>query len=95
MKFLNYTFKRTIDFRGFQDLTDLLRKHHQETYSSLAFMCQKFLGLTLSKYEQRSNWNRRPLQLRQMHYAALDAYLCLVLYDRMRQPSPEGECVRP
>lgn len=37
-------------------------------------------GKELSKYEQRSNWNRRPLKKTQSHYAALDAQMCLVLY---------------
>lgn len=37
-------------------------------------------GKLLSKYEQRSNWNRRPLKRSQSHYAALDAQICLALY---------------
>lgn len=37
-------------------------------------------GKQLSKYEQRSNWNRRPLKKSQAHYAALDAQICLILY---------------
>lgn len=52
--------------------------------NSLAFMTQYLLGKALCKYEQRSNWNRRPLKKSQLHYAALDAQICLKLYEILK-----------
>lgn len=47
-------------------------------------MCQKFLHRKLSKYEQRGNWNRRPLKKTQLHYGALDAFSCVLVYDTIK-----------
>ena len=48
-------------------------------------MSRKFLGKDMCKYEQRSNWARRPLKLTQLHYAALDAKAPLMIYPLMRE----------
>lgn len=58
--------------------------HPNEKFSSLSFMCLKFLQRKLSKYEQRSNWNRRPLKKTQLHYGALDAFACVLIYDKIK-----------
>lgn len=34
----------------------------------------------LSKGDQFSNWNVRPLRKSQIHYAALDAFVCIQLF---------------
>ncbi|BDA77208.1 ribonuclease D [Leptospira kobayashii] len=44
--------------------------------SSLAFVVEHYHKVSLSKVEQKSNWEIRPLQTQQLRYAALDtAYL--------------------
>lgn len=58
--------------------------HPNEKFSSLSYMCLKFLHRKLSKYEQRSNWNRRPLKKTQLHYGALDAFSCVLIYDKIK-----------
>ncbi|GAB67160.1 3'-5' exonuclease domain containing protein [Plasmodium cynomolgi strain B] len=48
-------------------------------FKSLSHLCQKFLGKNLNKKLQLSNWSRRPLMESQIHYAATDAYVLIVL----------------
>ena len=47
------------------------------------------LGCRLDKSEQCSAWGRRPLSAAQLHYAALDAYVGLLLYDSILE-EPNG-----
>jgi hypothetical protein len=50
---------------------------------SLAKVCKEILGNNLDKYEQKSNWDLRPLKQSQKHYAALDAIVCVKLYKKL------------
>lgn len=71
--------------KSFVDITQMFKcLHPNEKYSSLSFLCLKFLNRKLSKYEQRSNWNRRPLKKTQVHYAALDAFACVLIYNKIK-----------
>jgi hypothetical protein len=47
---------------------------------SLSELCRLTFGKELCKFEQMSNWDVRPLRLRQVHYAALDAHVLLKLH---------------
>lgn len=40
--------------------------------------------MKLSKYEQCSGWQARPLRRSQIHYAAMDAVLPISIYDKLR-----------
>lgn len=55
------------------------------TQSSLAYICEKITKKPMSKYEQISNWNRRPLRKSQIHYAAMDAFILLKIYEEMKK----------
>ena len=57
------------------DVVDAYRRVFKASPGGLAGVCDKVLGKSLSKYEQRSNWENRPLRRSQMHYAALDAHV--------------------
>lgn len=71
-------------FQSFVDIAEIFRdKYPGEIQSSLAFITYSLTGKYISKYEQRSNWNRRPLRKAQAHYAAMDAYMCEVLYEKL------------
>ena len=65
------------------DLIDIYQLKYLKKAGSLKDMCQEFLGAKLCKYEQCSNWENRPLKKRQLHYAALDAIVCITLYKKM------------
>jgi hypothetical protein len=52
----------------------------------LARMCQYFFGKPLDKSEQCSYWGARPLSLGQRSYAALDAWVCAAVYERLHPP---------
>ncbi|CAK91676.1 unnamed protein product (macronuclear) [Paramecium tetraurelia] len=68
------------------ELSELFQqKFPQEKKTNLSFQCSKLLGKELDKVEQISNWQRRPLRNAQIHYAALDAYICLHLYNLYKQ----------
>jgi len=64
----------------------------QRMYSSikwkkigLASLARTHLGEELDKKMQRSNWDQRPLSLRQIAYAARDASVLFDLWDRMSE----------
>lgn len=48
---------------------------------SLSNVCQAVLGKALDKREQMSDWERRPLSIEQMRYAALDAHALVSILD--------------
>ncbi|WP_437637206.1 DEAD/DEAH box helicase [Sorangium sp. So ce854] len=52
---------------------------------SLAMVCERELGIVLDKTSQTSNWSRRPLDVDQLKYAALDAEVLLALYERFNE----------
>jgi len=42
------------------------------------------IGKKVCKAEQMGNWELRPLRKSQMHYGALDAYILVELFERMK-----------
>ena len=54
---------------------------------NLAAVCEREFGIYLDKDEQRTNWKSRPLSEAQIHYAALDAEILLVLFEHFGYPT--------
>ena len=65
------------------DLVIIYKQKYLEKCQSLKIVCETLLNKSLCKYEQCSDWNKRPLSKCQIHYAALDALVCILLYKNM------------
>ena len=70
---------------NYLDLIHLHKKYYNKDPGGLASLVEIHLNVPLCKFEQKSNWELRPLRLSQYHYAALDAYICLVIYEKYRE----------
>ena len=65
------------------DLVDLYQYKYLNKAQGLKNMCHEILGINLCKYEQCSFWENRPLKQSQLHYAAVDALVCVSLYKKL------------
>ena len=52
---------------------------------SLSSTCVKVLGKPICKEFTLTNWERRPLLLNQVHYAAMDAFIVLKIEEKLRE----------
>ncbi len=71
--------------------TMLAARRSGERKYSLKAQAETYLNLRLDKSAQGSDWSRRPLDARQLHYAALDPYATLLLYENQTERSLSGE----
>jgi ribonuclease D len=69
---------------GVVDLAAVARRYHLQNHS-LRSLAASFLGVRVSKGEQCSNWGLRDLTVRQIRYAATDAWVSRAIYLRMRE----------
>lgn len=61
--------------------TMLAARRSGERRYSLQAQAHAHLGVQLDKSEQRGDWARRPLTIKQLRYSALDAVCTLLLYE--------------
>ena len=71
--------------------TMLAARRSGERKYSLKAQAETYLDLQLDKSARGSDWSRRPLDVRQLHYAALDPYATLLLYENQRDRNLTGE----
>lgn len=77
--------KGGLQMAGEMDISKIWRLLHPGKKYSLAAICEEVLKKPMSKYDQMSNWHNRPLRKAQMHYAALDAVVVLVLFEKLKE----------
>jgi hypothetical protein len=70
--------------------TMLAARRNREKKCSLQTQAATHLNLHLDKRAQRSDWSRRPLDIKQISYAAQDAYAALRLYELQVESSLDG-----
>ena len=75
---------------NYVDLASAYGKVHGTSPGGLSGTCELILGKSLCKYQQRSNWERRPLYESQIHYAALDAYVQILVLQELVKSSGLG-----
>ena len=71
--------------------TMLAARRSGERKYSLKAQAETHLELRLDKSAQTSDWSRRPLDNRQLYYAALDAFATLLLYENQLQRGIGGD----
>ncbi|HEX9928924.1 MAG TPA: hypothetical protein VGB02_10345 [Pyrinomonadaceae bacterium] len=65
------------------------RRNGERRYSLIA-QAQAHLNPRLDKRMQTSDWSRRPLDIKQIHYAAQDAFSTLMLYENQIKRNLNG-----
>jgi hypothetical protein len=65
------------------DIQEMYKKKFNQNCPNLGEVCRTLLKKDLCKGEQISNWERRPLRKRQLHYASLDSFVLLKIFDKL------------
>lgn len=78
------------DCNNIVDFSEMFKKEDGNQIS-LTFLCEKFIGRKLCKYNCRSNWGQNYLRSSQMHYAALDAFALLKIYEKYQDIEQKNE----
>jgi len=71
------------------NVAPVFRREYGARKVGLAFISQELFKKKLSKYEQVSNWNNRPLRKAQLHYAGLDAFILIQIYKKFQRQLPK------
>ena len=73
---LCYCYPELKSFRTVNSVIDIcdMAADYGCSKKGLSEICKNILGISLCKAETQSNWEKRPLKLKQLHYAIADAY---------------------
>lgn len=74
----NYNFKNIVDTMYSSKLLGM-------EHNSLNYLVEYYHSIKLSKTEQKSNWEKRPLDKHQLQYAALDTAYLESIWEKMKQ----------
>jgi len=86
---------RGLDCEGMTDIQKMVQTTKCRQQFGLKSLAQRFLGIELEKPKSvaRSNWEKFPLALRQIEYAALDAWAGVKIYHAIVQ-CQQGTCAQ-
>jgi len=78
--------KRSVKLKpkGFIDLQELVLQYEIKNIS-LSKMAGIVLGVRITKSQQLSNWENKTLTPAQQRYAATDAWMCYMIYNKLRE----------
>jgi len=78
------TLKRSVKLKpnGFIDLQELVQQFEIKNIS-LSKMAGIVLGVRITKSQQLSNWENKTLTPAQQRYAATDAWMCYLIYEKL------------
>lgn len=65
------------------DVKDQFSELFPKEKVGLASICEKILGKPICKEYTLTNWQRRPLNMNQLHYAAMDAFIVLKINEKL------------
>ena len=83
-KAFGFKSEEELKIRYLVDLCSVYKSIFPESkYSSLAHICKSILGKEICKQQTLTNWKRRPLRKNQIHYAGLDAYILIKIYEKL------------
>ena len=71
--------------------TMVAARRNREPRYSLVAQARAHLKLHLDKAVQKSDWSRRPLDAKQIYYAASDAFAALLLYENQTERRLNGD----
>ncbi len=80
---MNYFFKNFFQNQKIIDLKDTFNEKYHQKCPDLNTICKMFLDKNLNKNDQLSNWKKRPLNINQIKYCALDAYILILVYNKI------------
>jgi len=63
-------------------------------HKGLSNICFSLLGKRICKKNQLSNWDQRPLNKKQIKYAALDSYILLEIFEKLNNDSKYKELIK-
>lgn len=75
--------------RNYLDSALCFKHSFGEKKCSLEYQVRTILERKLSKFEQISDWDTRPLRKSQMHYAGMDAWVLIKLYEAMQKKAED------
>ena len=87
------TRERGLVCKGLVDTQDMARSLGLQKVG-LKALAEHFLGIELDKVVALTNWEHFPLQLRQIEYAALDAWVGLKVYQEMKRQKKSSKDIK-